>query len=92
MVWLAVVLYKYSPCTGAGIDERGVILPVYTASEYKLWIMELTVILTIPPATHAFDLCSRYSIDQSQIVAGPDPSAGAGELSLNREQNGLESY
>ena len=52
-------------------------------------IME--VILTIPPATHAFDLCSRYSIDQSQIVAAPDPSAGTG-LSLNREQNGLESY
>ena len=39
-----------------------------------------TVILTIPPATHAFDLCSRYSIDQSQIVEpGPDPSAGKGE-------------
>ena len=53
-------------------------------------IME--VILTIPPATHAFDLCSRYSIDQSQIVAGPDPSTGGGGLSLNREQNGLESY
>ena len=42
-----------------------------------------TLILTIPPATtHAFDLCSRYSIDQSQIVP-PDPSSGAG-ISLNR--------
>ena len=50
-----------------------------------------TLILTIPPATtHAFDLCSRYSIDQSQIVP-PDPSSEAG-ISLNREQNGLESH
>ena len=47
-----------------------------------------TLILTIPPATtHAFDLCSRYSIDQSQIVP-PDPSSGAG-ISLNRVGGGF---